>query len=30
MIGDYEKAYAGFQEASSLDESKIEAITGMI
>lgn len=30
MIGDFEKAYAGFQEASSLDESKIEAIAGMI
>ena len=30
MLGDVDEAYKLFQEASSLDESKLESITGMI
>lgn len=30
MLGKVEEAYQSFQEASSLDESKLDAIAGMI
>lgn len=30
MLGQVEEAYKLFQEASSLDESKLDSITGMI
>ena len=30
MLGNIEAAYKSFQEASSLDESKLESIAGMI
>jgi tetratricopeptide repeat protein 21B len=30
MIGQIDEAYRAFQEASSLDESKLESIAGMI
>ena len=30
MLGNIEEAYKVYQEASSLDESKLDSITGMI
>ena len=29
MLGDYETAYSHFQEAASLDETKIESLNGL-